>query len=76
METRWCCRKNSITNWILYKQDFDPGLIPCIGDTCDRWRGGLCISMIRVDKQGRLPVPWELMFEEEYKAACSGEDVH
>lgn len=34
-------------------------LVPCQGESCDRYREGRCTCMIRVDKHMRLPVPWE-----------------
>jgi hypothetical protein len=41
MESYWCMKKNSITNWILYGIDFDSSLIPCIKTECENWSGGM-----------------------------------
>jgi hypothetical protein len=48
MESYWCMKKNSITNWILYGIDFDPALTPCLKDKCDLWRNGECIQIRKV----------------------------
>jgi len=51
MESYWCCKKNSITNWILYGMDFNPGLTPRLKDKCDLWRDGECIQIRKVVNQ-------------------------
>jgi hypothetical protein len=42
MESYWCCKKNSIVNWIKNGEDFDPALTPCLKSECDVWRDGEC----------------------------------
>jgi hypothetical protein len=43
MKTYWCCKKNSVTDWILNGIDFNPALVRCIKEEWDEWRDGLCI---------------------------------
>jgi hypothetical protein len=42
MESYWCMKKNSITNWILYGIEFDVALVPCKKTECAGWRNGEC----------------------------------
>jgi len=56
METYWCMKKNSITNWILYGIDFDVALVPCKKTECDRWKGGVCIHICEAGKADRPQV--------------------
>jgi hypothetical protein len=57
METYWCTKKNSITNWILYGIDFDVALVPCKKTECDQWRGGECIQIRKAGKPDK-PQVW------------------
>jgi len=50
MESYWCMKKNSITNWILYGIDFDVALVPCKKIECDKWRSGECINISKTGK--------------------------
>jgi len=50
MESYWCMKKNSITNWILYGIDFDPTLTPCLKSECTLWNNGWCIHIRKVGK--------------------------
>jgi hypothetical protein len=38
METYWCCKKNSILDWINHGIDFTPELLPCKGSDCPEWK--------------------------------------
>jgi hypothetical protein len=51
MESYWSCKKNSITNWVLYGADLPLALTPCLKDKCELWRDGECIQIGKVVKQ-------------------------
>jgi hypothetical protein len=38
METYWCCKKNSIVDWINHGIEFTPELVTCKGSRCPEWK--------------------------------------
>lgn len=50
MVTYWCCKKNSVVDWISKGTDFDPALVPCRKAECDEWRDGCCIHMSTAER--------------------------
>jgi hypothetical protein len=57
MEKYWYCKKNSIIDNYL-KPDFNPALLPCIKEKCQKWREwksrGGCILLVKEGKYGRI----------------------
>jgi hypothetical protein len=56
MESLWCMKKNSITNWILYRADLPLALTPCLKAECDKWRDGECIQIRKAGKPEKSQV--------------------
>jgi len=56
MESYWCCKKNSITNGVLYGADLPLALTPCLKGECDLWRNGECIQIRKAGKADRQQV--------------------
>jgi len=51
MEKYWCMKKNSITNWILYRSDLPLALTPCLKADCDKWKVGESIQIIKQENK-------------------------
>jgi len=56
MDSYWCEKKNSITDWVLYGIDFSPALVLCRKDECDQWRNGKCIHIRKAGQRERPQV--------------------
>src|SRR5512137_2776972 len=57
METCWCCKKNSMVNWINHGIDFTSEVVLCNGSGCPEWkkwesRRG-CHHVIKQEKNSR-----------------------